>query len=279
MTPLTAPVDRLRARLSAVGAPLCLGIDPHPDALPNGLPRDVQGIETFARGIVEAAASSAVAVKVNVAFFEAFGSTGWTALERLRHDVPPELVLILDAKRGDIGTTAERQAAALLGTLNADGVTLSPYLGEDAIEPFLAFPDRIVYVLARTSNPSAAALQDLPVGDKHDGPLYRRVAEWVAGRWPEPRVGLVVGATAPAELAELRAAVPGPAFLVPGVGAQGGDLRAAVAACHGERAPGLVNVSRGIAQASAAEDWRQAAGEAARRWAADMAGVGATLSA
>lgn len=279
MTPMTAPVDRLRARLSAVGAPLCLGIDPHPDALPNGLPRDVQGIETFARGIVEAAASSAVAVKVNVAFFEAFGSTGWTALERLRHDVPPELVLILDAKRGDIGTTAERQAAALLGTLNADGVTLSPYLGEDAIEPFLAFPDRIVYVLARTSNPSAAALQDLPVGDKHDGPLYRRVAEWVAGRWPEPRVGLVVGATAPAELAELRAAVPGPAFLVPGVGAQGGDLRAAVAACHGERAPGLVNVSRGIAQASAAEDWRQAAGEAARRWAADMAGVGATLNA
>lgn len=273
------PVERLRSRLAVVGAPLCLGVDPHPDALPEGLPRDVQGIETFARGIVEAAAPSAVAVKVNVAFFEAFGAAGWAALERLRADVPAELVLVLDAKRGDIGTTAERQAAALLGRLNADGVTLSPYLGEDAIEPFLAFPDRIVYVLARTSNPSAGVLQDMPVGDGGAAPLYRRVAEWVAGRWPEPRVGLVVGATAPAELAELRAAVPGPAFLVPGVGAQGGDLRAAVHACHGERAPGLVNVSRGIAQASSGADWRQAAADAARRWAADMAGVGATLSA
>ncbi|HET7520713.1 MAG TPA: orotidine-5'-phosphate decarboxylase [Candidatus Limnocylindria bacterium] len=273
------PVERLRSRLAVVGAPLCLGVDPHPDALPEGLPRDVQGIETFARGIVEAAAPSAVAVKVNVAFFEAFGAAGWAALERLRADVPAELVLVLDAKRGDIGTTAERQAAALFGRLNADGVTLSPYLGEDAIEPFLAFPDRIVYVLARTSNPSAGVLQDMPVGDGGAAPLYRRVAEWVAGRWPEPRVGLVVGATAPAELAELRAAVPGPAFLVPGVGAQGGDLRAAVHACHGERAPGLVNVSRGIAQASSGADWRQAAADAARRWAADMAGVGATLSA
>jgi orotidine-5'-phosphate decarboxylase len=273
------PVERLRSRLAVVGAPLCLGVDPHPDALPEGLPRDVQGIETFARGIVEAAAPSAVAVKVNVAFFEVFGAAGWAALERLRADVPAELVLVLDAKRGDIGTTAERQAAALLGRLNADGVTLSPYLGEDAIEPFLAFPDRIVYVLARTSNPSAGVLQDMPVGDGGAAPLYRRVAEWVAGRWPEPRVGLVVGATAPAELAELRAAVPGPAFLVPGVGAQGGDLLAAVHACHGERAPGLVNVSRGIAQASSGADWRQAAADAARRWAADMAGVGATLSA
>ena len=273
------PVERLRSRLAVVGAPLCLGVDPHPDALPEGLPRDVQGIETFARGIVEAAAPSAVAVKVNVAFFEVFGAAGWAALERLRADVPAELVLVLDAKRGDIGTTAERQAAALLGRLNADGVTLSPYLGEDAIEPFLAFPDRIVYVLARTSNPSAGVLQDMRVGDGGAAPLYRRVAEWVAGRWPEPRVGLVVGATAPAELAELRAAVPGPAFLVPGVGAQGGDLRAAVHACHGERAPGLVNVSRGIAQASSGADWRQAAADAARRWAADMAGVGATLSA
>jgi orotidine-5'-phosphate decarboxylase len=112
-----------------------------------------------------------------------------------------------------------------------------------------------------------------------DVPLYRHVAEWIARRWPEPRVGLVVGATAPGELAELRAAVPGPAFLVPGVGAQGGDLAAAVRACHGTQAPGLVSVSRGIAQASRGPDWRSAAAAAARSLIEAMREVGATLPA
>jgi orotidine-5'-phosphate decarboxylase len=139
-------------------------------------------------------------------------------------------------------------------------VTLSPYLGEDAIDPFLAHPDRLVYVLARTSNPSAGRLQDLRV----DGQiLHERVARWVAEQWPGGRVGLVVGATAPDELARLRAAVPGPGFLVPGVGAQGGDLAASVAACAGSWAPGLVSVSRGIASASRGADWRAAAAAAA----------------
>jgi orotidine 5'-phosphate decarboxylase subfamily 2 len=277
---LSTPVERLQARLATVGAPLCLGIDPHPDALPDELSADIRGIEAFARGLLEVAADSAIAVKVNVAFFEAFGSQGWAALERFRRDVPAELPLILDAKRGDIGSTAERQAASLLGVLEGDGVTVSPYLGADAIEPFLAYPDRIVYVLARTSNPSAGTLQDLPTGTDGDhAPIYRRVAEWVAQRWPEPRVGLVVGATAPGELAELRLAVPGPAFLVPGVGAQGGDLAAAVRACHGMQAPGLVNVSRGIAQASPGADWRAAAAAAARRLIGEMREVGATLPA
>ena len=277
---MTPPVERIRVRLQRSGAPLCVGIDPHPDALPDGVGTGVAGIESFARGLLEAAAEHAAAVKVNVAFFEAFGSPGWAALERLRRDVPEELTLILDAKRGDIGSTAERQAAALFGELAADGVTLSPYLGEDAIEPFLAYADRIVYVLARTSNPSAGTIQDLQAGTTgQDGPLYQRVAEWVAERWPEPRVGLVVGATAPRELAVLRQAVPAPAFLVPGVGAQGGDLAAAVRACHGTLAPGLVNVSRGIAQASSGSDWQRAAGGAAQSIASAMAEVGATLPA
>jgi orotidine-5'-phosphate decarboxylase len=271
------PVGRLRTRLDLIGAPLCLGIDPHPDTLPDELTRDVQGIETFARGVLEAAAGAAVAVKVNVAFFEAFGAAGWAALERLRSDVPPEHVLVLDAKRGDIGSSAERQAASLLGELEADGVTLSPYLGEDAIEPFLAYPDRLVYVLARTSNPGAGTFQDLPIGPSGER-LHERVASWVAERWPEPRVGLVVGATAAHELEALRRRVPTPGFLVPGVGAQGGDLAAAVRGCHGTLAPGLVNVSRAIAGASAGDDWRQAAAAAADRWRGMMAEVGATLA-
>jgi orotidine 5'-phosphate decarboxylase subfamily 2 len=277
LTSTAPPVERLRARLHDLGAPLCLGIDPNPDALPDGLSPDVRGVEAFARGLLEAAADAAMAVKVNVAFFEAFGAAGWAALERLRSDVPADHVLILDAKRGDIGSTAERQAASLLGELRADGVTLSPYLGEDAIEPFLAHPDRLVYILARTSNPSAGTFQDLRIEGTRER-LHERVGAWAAERWPEPRVGLVVGATAGDELLSLRRLLPGPAFLVPGVGAQGGDVEAAVRSCHGQLAPGLVNVTRGIGGASMGADWRQAASAAAQRWRGIMAEAGATLA-
>ena len=263
-------LDRLRARRASVGSPLCLGIDPRPDALPDGLPPTVDGIETFARGLIGAAAPHACAVKINVAFFEAFGSAGWAALERVRADVPRNVPCILDAKRGDIDTTAERYAAALLGHLDADGVTLSPYLGEDAVEPFLATGDRLVYLLARTSNPSAGRFQSLVA----DGtPIHLHVARWAAERWPDGRVGLVVGATAPDELEEVRQAVPGPGFLVPGVGAQGGDAEAAARAGAGTGAPGLVNVSRGIALASSSSDWEAAAGAAASALARRLAGA------
>ena len=255
-----APLHRLRARRTELGTPLCLGIDPHPDGLPDGLTRDIRGIERFARGLIEAAADHAVAVKINVAFFEAYGSEGWSALERVRGDVPEELLCILDAKRGDIGSTAERYAAGLFGHLRADAVTLSPYLGEDAILPFLAHADRLVYVLARTSNPSAPTVQALRTGG---GAVHEAVARWAADTWPDGRVGLVVGATAPEELERLRLSVPGPGFLVPGVGAQGGDLDASVRWCDGAWAPGLVSVSRAIAGASSGPDWARAASEAA----------------
>lgn len=252
-------LGRLVARRELIGNPLCLGVDPHPDQLPDGLTADVDGIERFARGLIEAVGPRVVAVKINIAFFEAFGSAGWAALERTRADVPADLVCVIDAKRGDIGSTAERYAAAVFEHLDADAVTLSPYLGEDAIEPFLDYPGRGAYLLARTSNPSAERLQGLRV----DGtPLHLAVARWVAERWRDGRVGLVVGATAPEELAAIRAAVPGPAFLVPGVGAQGGDLASAVRHADGLLAPGLVAVSRGIAAASRGRDW-QAAAEAA----------------
>lgn len=257
---MTSPLERLRSRTSRLGAPLCIGIDPHPDQLPVELARDVSGIETFARGVIEATVPHAVAVKINVAFFEAFGAPGWAALERVRRDVPGDLVCILDAKRGDIGSTAERYAEGLLGRLDADGVTLSPYLGEDAVAPFLAHPDRLVYLLARTTNPSANRLQGLLVDGE---PLHLRVARWAAATWTDGRVGLVVGATAPDALTRLREAVPGPGFLVPGVGAQGGDLEPAARSCHGSWAPGLVSISRAIAGASTGSDWRASAATAA----------------
>lgn len=257
---MTRPLDRLNARRIAVGSPLALGIDPHPERLPAGLPPGLPGVEAFARGLVEAVADAVCAIKVNAAFFEAFGSPGWAALERLRADVPAGHFFVLDAKRGDIGTTAERYAEAVFGRLDADAVTLSPYLGSDAIDPFLAHEGRMVYVLARTSNPSAGQLQDLDVGDE---PLFLQVARWVAARWPDPRVGLVVGATAPVELAMTRAVALGPGFLVPGVGAQGGDIRAAVLNVDGALAPGLISVSRTIAEASRGPDWAPAAAAAA----------------
>ena len=270
------PLHRLRARVARLGAPLCLGIDPHPDSLPDELPRDVRGIETFARGLVEAASEHAAAVKVNVAFFEAFGSPGWAALERLVADLPPDQFLVLDAKRGDIGSTAERYATSLFGLLGGDAVTLSPYLGEDAVEPFLEYSGRVVYLVTRTTNPSAGTLQDLHLGS---APLHEHVATWAAGRWTDGRVGLVVGATAPAELARVRRLVPALGFLVPGVGAQDGDLAAALAHCHGTAAPGLVSISRGIAAASRGDGWRAAAAASAQAWLGRMQEASATLPA
>ncbi|HET7685739.1 MAG TPA: orotidine-5'-phosphate decarboxylase [Candidatus Limnocylindria bacterium] len=275
---MTGPaLDRLRMRVRRLGAPLCVGIDPHPDALPEPLTRDVRGVEAMARGLLEVAVETAAAVKVNVAFFEAFGSAGWAALERLRAETPGDLPFIADAKRGDIGTTAERYATAVFDHLGADGVTVSPYLGEDGVAPFVAHGERIIYVLARTSNPSAGTFQDLGTGGE---PLHEAVASWVARTWPDPRVGLVVGATAPAELERLRALVPATPFLVPGVGAQGGDLVAAVRAAAGSGGPGIVNVSRAISAASSGADWQPAA----RRAAVELLGrmreaAGATLGA
>lgn len=276
MSALRPPLDRLRERRDLLGAPLCLGVDPRPGSLPEGLAADVQGIESFARGLIEAGAEVAVAVKLNTAYFESFGAAGWAALERVRAAIPSGPIVIIDAKRGDIGPSAERYAEALMGRLSADAVTVQPYLGEDAIEPFLAYPGRLVYVLARTSNPSAGQLQDLVVDNVA---LSTAVARWAADRWPDGRVGLVVGATDRDELAHLRAEVPAPGFLVPGVGAQGGDLASAVRFCDGSAAPGLVTVSRGIAEAAIGRDWRDAAAAAARRWLEDLRNVGATLGA
>jgi orotidine-5'-phosphate decarboxylase len=251
---------RLAARTEAVGSCLCLGIDPHPAQLPRGFSPDLAGIEAFAAVLLDAALPRAAAVKVNLAFFEAWGSRGVAALERVRARIPGDVPFIADAKRGDIGSTAERQAVALFDALGADAVTASPYLGRDAIEPFLEREDRFVYALCRTSNRSAAEVQGLEAGSE---PLYVRVArlavEWSADR---PRLGLVVGATAPAELQQARAAAPELPFLVPGIGAQGGDIKAVLAhgpagnaAVGGRRSGGLlVNVSRGIAGRAAAAD-------------------------
>jgi orotidine-5'-phosphate decarboxylase len=256
-------LERLAARSAATGTVLCLGLDPDPATLPDGFSRDLAGVERFSMLLVEAATPYAAAIKPNLAFFEAFGSAGLAALERIRARLPGDLPVIADAKRGDIGSTAARQAVALFDQLGADAVTVNPYLGAAAITPLIERADRFAYVLCRTSNPGAGELQDLVVtADPETGhpaePLHRRVARRAAAWGPGGTVGLVVGATAPDELAGIRATVPGLAFLVPGVGAQGGDAESvlqngiASAAPAGGRAGGglLVNVSRAIANPS-----------------------------
>jgi orotidine 5'-phosphate decarboxylase subfamily 2 len=279
-------LERLAARASAVGSVLCLGLDPDPGALPEGFSRDLAGIERFARLLVETAGPFAAAIKPNLAFFEAFGSAGIAALDRIRASVPGDIPVIADAKRGDIGSTAARQAAALFDGLGADAVTVNPYLGSEAVNPLMERLDRFAYLLCRTSNPGAGELQDLdvaaaPVAGAPAEPLYARVARLATGWGPGGTVGLVVGATAPAELAAIRAIAPGLAFLIPGVGAQGGDTAAALAHGRATAAPAggrpgsglLISVSRGIASAggsgtgpadleerlaAAAQDWSKA---------------------
>ncbi len=281
-------LERLARRSAATGTVLCLGLDPDPAALPPGFAPDLAGITAFARTVVEAAVPFAAAVKPNLAFFEAYGSPGIAALERLRSTLPHDLPVVVDAKRGDIGSTAARQAVALFDTLGADAITVNPYLGEEAVAPLLARTDRFAYVLCRTSNPGAAELQGLMVEpDDAAGhprePLYARVARRATEWGPGGTVGLVVGATAPHELAEIRAIAPGLAFLVPGVGAQGGDEAAvlrdgrATSTPAGERPGGglLVNVSRGIAGAARSSDasnrdLERRISEAAREWAARL---------
>ena len=278
-------LERLASRSAEAKTVLCVGLDPDPANLPEGFGRDLAGVERFARLVLEAAIPFAAAVKPNLAFFEAFGSAGLASLERLRATIPANVPVVMDAKRGDIGSTAARQAEALYDALGADAITVNPYLGEEAITPLLERAERFVYVLCRTSNPGAAELQSLVVAaglgadDAPSEPLYARVARRAATWGPGGTVGLVVGATAPAELGEIRAIAPSLAFLVPGVGAQGGEIEPVLrngpaAAAPGAGRPGgglLVNVSRGIAGAArGAVDPVEAIGAAAREWAAKL---------
>jgi orotidine-5'-phosphate decarboxylase len=279
-------LERLAARTRAVGSVLCVGLDPVPEALPAGFPATLAGVERFCEVLLEAALPYATAVKPNLAFFEAFGSAGIAALERIRGRVPAEVLFIADAKRGDIGTTAARQAMALYDILGADAVTANPYLGSEAIEPLVARGDRFAYLLCRTSNPGAGELQGLEVAaDAATGapaePLYARVARRAQAWGPGGTVGLVVGATAPVELGRIRGIAPGLALLVPGVGAQGGEVEPvlrfgpAVAAPAGGRPGGglLVNVSRGIAGAAGsatAGEVGERLAKAAAEWSARL---------
>jgi orotidine-5'-phosphate decarboxylase len=237
--------ERLARAQQTSDSLLCVGLDPDPAKMP----KDLVGaapLYAFNRRIIDATADFAAAYKPQIAFYGALGAEDQllASIRYIRERAPAALV-ILDAKRNDIGNTAEAYAREAFDRYDADAVTVNPYMGEDSVLPFLSRRDRGAILLCRTSNPGAGDFQDLLV----DGlPLYRRVAERAAGHWNEHgNLMLVVGATYPREMADLRRAHPDVSFLVPGIGAQSGDLEATLAAGLDGRGAGLlISSSRGI---------------------------------
>jgi orotidine-5'-phosphate decarboxylase len=263
-------MQQLKDRWNASGSLVCVGLDPEPARFPARFGGDPDAVFAFCRDIVDATAEHVCCFKPQVAHFAALGAEG--ALERLIahiHAAHPGIPVILDSKRGDIGSTAQRYAVEAFDRYGADAVTANPYLGRDSVQPFLDRADHGVVILCRTSNPGASDLQDLVVSADAGGaarPLYQHVAETVARDWNgNGNCMLVVGATWPEQLRELRGIVGDLPFLVPGVGAQGGDAEAVVRNARTADGTGLVvSSSRAVLYASPGDDYAEAAAAAAR---------------
>lgn len=249
---------------------LCVGLDTDPARIPQHLQNEPDPVLAFNREIIEATAPYAVAYKPNLAFYEALGPSGWETLRKTMEFIPKEIFTIADAKRGDIGNTASRYARAFFEEFGFDSITVAPYMGVDSVKPFLEFEEKWVFLLALTSNPGSFDFQ-------HHGPegkpLYKEVLkkgeEWNADMPGE--LGYVVGATRAEALREVRGIAPKAPLLVPGVGAQGGDLHAVCE--HGATSEGglLINSSRGILYAGSGTDFAQAAEASARSLQEQMA--------
>jgi orotidine-5'-phosphate decarboxylase len=257
--------ERLERAWDWSGSLLCIGLDPQTERLPDCLQGSERPFFTFNKAIIEATRGLACAYKPQFAHYAAAGRLDEleATLQLLRERVP-EAICILDAKRGDIGSTAERYAKEAFDIYGADAVTVNPYMGGDTLQPFTNYGDRGVVVLCKTSNAGSGDLQNLAL--EKGGQLFEEVARLAATDWnANGNIALVVGATYPEELAQVRKWAPQLPILVPGIGAQGGDLEGTLRA--GLRPDGkglLINSSRGIIYASAGEDFAEAAAQAAR---------------
>ncbi|RLC75222.1 MAG: orotate phosphoribosyltransferase [Chloroflexi bacterium] len=248
---------KLLAAIERNDSLLCIGLDPDPDYLPSRFASRENPVLAFNRYIIEVTADLACAYKPNVAFYEALGPRGLEILQHTIEAIPSNIPVILDAKRGDIGSTARAYAKAAFEVLKADAVTLNPYLGYDSLAPFLAYEGKGLFILCHTSNPGARDFQTCLIEGK---PLYLKVAEWATRL--SRNIGLVVGATYPEAIRAVREAAPNAWLLIPGIGAQKGDLKAALeAGFNGQGSGVIVNVSRSIIYADdprkAAEDFRK----------------------
>lgn len=252
------------ARLTS-GSCACVGLDPDPAKMP------IDDVFEFNRAIIDATQDLVAAYKPQFAFYEAMGREGFNALEKtIQHirDVAPHAFVLADAKRGDIGNTAQAYAKAMFEVWDVNAVTVYAYQGSESVLPFLEYRDRGVFVVCRTSNPSSVEVQDI-VDDRTGEMVYEVVAKHVVGLSEDANVGLVVGATFPHELASLRSSLPETPFLIPGVGAQGGDATE-TARLGGENI--LINSSRGIIYASqSASDFEEAARRAVEQLRSEIA--------
>ena len=257
-------IEKLDAAWRTRNSLLCVGLDPDPARFPAHLQGRPDAIFEFCREIIDATADLVCSFKPQIAYFAARGAED--QLEDLIahvHAAHPGVPVILDAKRGDIGSTAEQYAVEAFERFQADAVTINPYMGRDSVEPWLAYPDKGVILLCRTSNPGGSDLQFLDVGDGER--LFERVARLVASDWNTTgQCALVVGATFPDEIARVRSIVGDLPLLVPGIGAQGGDIEATVRAGRTAAGSGLmINSSRAILYAGKGEDYAAAARRAA----------------
>ncbi len=252
----------IKERAETIGSWVCVGLDVNPEKIPAHIRFEENPILKFSQGIIEATREVALCYKINSAFFEAQGIWGIQALEKIFVEMPEDVPVILDAKRADIANTSEQYARSAFEVFGADAITVNPYLGKDSLDPFLEYEFRGVFILCATSNPGARDIQHLILDDGR--PLYERVAQ-EAGQWNlNQNIGLVVGATQPEALQEIRQIAPDLPFLVPGVGAQGGALEAVVRwGVSSDGVPPIINSSRGIIYASEGENFAEAAREAA----------------
>lgn len=253
--------DKLHQAAQSNNSLVCLGLDPDPGLMPE------IGLLEFNKAIIDATSDLVCTYKPNLAFYEALGMEGVTALQETVKYIPGDIPIIGDAKRGDIGNTTRAYATALFENFGFDAVTVNPYLGYDSIEPFISYTDKGVFVLCRTSNAGAGDFQDLSCrageADSEPQPLFKIVAG-KAREWnKQGNIGLVVGATYPRELEEIRLLCPEMLFLIPGIGAQGGDLAPAVLYGTGAKGKAIFNSSRQILYASKGSDFAQAARQAA----------------
>jgi orotidine-5'-phosphate decarboxylase len=255
-------LQKLQAARARNGSMLCVGLDPEPARFPADLKNNAGRIHEFCARIADATGDLAIAFKPQIAYFAAHRAED--QLEQLMRHLRanwPHVPVILDAKRGDIGSTAEQYAREAFERYGADAVTLSPFMGFDSVQPYLKYPDRGAFLLCRTSNPGGDDLQNQRLASVDGQPLlYEHVAALAQGPWNlNGQLGLVVGATYPAEIERVRALAPTVPLLIPGVGAQGGDAVATVKAGWREDGPIVVNSSRAILYASAGEDFAAAA--------------------
>lgn len=276
MTQRASFIEQLQRRWVEADTLLCVGLDPDPARLPQHLARDNDGLFEFCAAIVDATASYVCAFKPQFAYFAAQGAEPQLArLIAHIHRQHPGIPVILDAKRGDIGDTARFYAIEAFERYDADAVTVNPYLGRESVEPFLAYADRGVFLLCRTSNPDSAWLQNHPPDD----PAYLRVARDAAAWNRHGNLMFVAGATYADDLRRIREAVGDAALLVPGIGAQGGDLAAVLGAGLNARGHGLlINAARSVLYAGEGADYAAAAAGAAGKLRDEIRGLGRDLA-